>query len=939
MKNWADNISLDEKALAWIKHLSRKEIQKIVAEKFEYFSSLIKYSKNSWLTLRPFQANDVQEWTFACWLWEEWNKVFSEYMEWKIEFSDIPEEYFEPKYLYYWLPWLISKQNDVLWPIIDHELEHAESSDYWDILVNSREAVLHNLPVTMVGMFFNAFEDIYMGKKQIAKWRAKKLWVQNLYKDMFPTTGTIDKRSETLKLDQFAKKALFYWLNKEFPSTFDVNYVVDEDVQEEFDNFINHLDEIVDVNVDNKERIKKKNDILWPIIDRLWKKDMDKLRRERIKQQIQQERKEQQQQQVQKTQENTQEELKDTLNQQQWSSSEQQWSSSEQQWSSSEQQGIKQVQDWAQKDLKDALNNKEEEQKNSSNDEWWDNNGNNWNWQQNNQWDNWWEWNNEPHDWQAQNGWSNSWESQKWQSTWWDVSWTENQDGDIQDSDWNSDWETSKEQQWNSQNTTWNGNYSQITQSSQWWNDQHTNSDSLWRDDPQLEEEIEKRLQSMSDEETKQMIEEIKNNIDAENLKEHWDDLRMQKKLLESKKDWEDSQDSSSEWKDSEANDKREAKEKKKLEEKQQKELEEMQKQWEKIEKAVEKRQKELGSEEEIGRYLDQLEEMTHEKDFNTMEQVQRAYEDLMERTEKIESDDVKERVKEKIKAMSDYLKKKEKDYEDELRKSWFSKEEEYLYKRYMELEKELDKDVDRFIRKLEAEIPKLKEYHLEWWYTSWRVTDMNEAWRKVRLKQRWAKLYSRLEEKESLEVNLWICLSIDVSGSMHDNMGETMKLVIFLWLLCQKWWIPFHVNTFGESLNIIKDTDDDFEKQKWKLMRDLIANDWYTNISLSAQKDLDVIKEVKDTHPDTVFLPIFITDWWANAWITWDGLIELMKWFKWLSTMVGIGIDEQYLKQWYPDSKVIWLKSASEIMTVLLRELKQFFKKHKTQIFKVITE
>ena len=44
MKNWADNINLDEKALAWIKHLSRKEIQKIVAEKFEYFSSLIKYS-------------------------------------------------------------------------------------------------------------------------------------------------------------------------------------------------------------------------------------------------------------------------------------------------------------------------------------------------------------------------------------------------------------------------------------------------------------------------------------------------------------------------------------------------------------------------------------------------------------------------------------------------------------------------------------------------------------------------------------------------------------------------------------------------------------------------------------------------------------------------------------------------------------------------------
>jgi hypothetical protein len=30
-----------------MQHLSKKEIQRIVAEKFEYFSSLIKYSKTS----------------------------------------------------------------------------------------------------------------------------------------------------------------------------------------------------------------------------------------------------------------------------------------------------------------------------------------------------------------------------------------------------------------------------------------------------------------------------------------------------------------------------------------------------------------------------------------------------------------------------------------------------------------------------------------------------------------------------------------------------------------------------------------------------------------------------------------------------------------------------------------------------------------------------
>jgi hypothetical protein len=99
------------------------------------------------------------------------------------------------------------------------------------------------------------------------------------------------------------------------------------------------------------------------------------------------------------------------------------------------------------------------------------------------------------------------------------------------------------------------------------------------------------------------------------------------------------------------------------------------------------------------------------------------------------------------------------------------------------------------------------------------------------------------------------------------------------------------------------------------------------------------VIKEVKKTHPDTVFLPIFITDWDANEWIRGQWLIELMKWFRWLSIMAGIWINDEYLKRWYPDSKVVWMNDSSEIMTKLLRALKQFFKQHKSKIFKVTSE
>lgn len=963
MKNWVNDFNYDENLLSWMKHLSKKEIQRIVAEKFEYFSSLIKYSKNSWLTMRPFQPSEWEEWTFACWLWEEGNKLFSQFMDGKIQFSEIPEEYFEPKYLYYWLPRLISKWNDVLWPIVDHELEHAESSDYWDMLMNSREAILHNLPVTTVWMFFNAFEDIYMGKKQIARWRAKKLWVQNLYKDMYKTTGTLSAKGKLLKLEQFANKVIYHRLCKEFPITFDVDYIVDDDVQEEFDNFIEHLEEIVDTTIDNKDRVKKKNQILWPIIERLGEKDMDKLQRERIKQQIQQERREQQGQQLQETQESTQEQLKDTLKQQE-------------------------SKNWQAKEWDEWKNNWEQ---------WESKNPQNWN---ENEWTNNWEWNSE--DWENQNSWNMQWQGNEWkegengQNPWWNKPWNNWSEGECNQpnesgaewwtpqewnewnpqnewSEWaessnkgttnksqwtniqwnqNSNWKVVSETNWNSElqqsrsqsNNSWQSGQAtkawHSAQSAQWWSDQQIGTESEWQGiyDEQLEKEIQDRLNNMSEAERNQMIEDIKNKIDQENLREHWEDLRMQKKLLEQKEDSEKNN-NTEEWNKENASNEVSDKEQEHSESWEKDQLEEMQKQWEEIEKAVEKREEDLFDEKKLGEYLDKLEEMSRDKDLDKMEKVEEEYEKLLKEAENVESEDVRERLKEKIKWMRDYLKNKEKDYEEELRKSWFSREEEYLYKRYMKIEKELNRDVERFIKHLEAEIPKLKEYHLEWWYNSWRVTDMNDAWRKIKLKQWWEKLYSRYEEKESLEVNLWICLSIDVSWSMEDNIADTMRLVIFLWLLCQKWWIPFHVNTFWSRLTIIKDTDDEFESRKWALMRQLVADDWSTNISLSVKKDLDVIKEVEKTHPDTVFLPIFVTDWDANAWIRWNELIELMKWFNGLSTVVGIGINENQLKRWYPNSQVISLRDSSEIMSTLLRELRQFFKKHKSKIFKAVTE
>jgi hypothetical protein len=97
--------------------------------------------------------------------------------------------------------------------------------------------------------------------------------------------------------------------------------------------------------------------------------------------------------------------------------------------------------------------------------------------------------------------------------------------------------------------------------------------------------------------------------------------------------------------------------------------MEEMQKQWEEIEKAVDERNEDLENEKKMEEYLDKLEEMTHDKDMRKMEAVEKEYKHLLEEAEKIESEDIKKRLKEKIESMKDYLKKKENDYEKELKK------------------------------------------------------------------------------------------------------------------------------------------------------------------------------------------------------------------------------------------------------------------------------
>ena len=68
-------------------------------------------------------------------------------------------------------------------------------------------------------------------------------------------------KESAMKLDQFRTLVMYYRLKKEFPDEFKTEVLVDDDVQEEFGKILPHLEEILDIQTPNKERIQKKNNI------------------------------------------------------------------------------------------------------------------------------------------------------------------------------------------------------------------------------------------------------------------------------------------------------------------------------------------------------------------------------------------------------------------------------------------------------------------------------------------------------------------------------------------------------------------------------------------------------------------------------------------------------------------------------------------------------
>jgi hypothetical protein len=101
---------------------------------------------------------------------------------------------------------------------------------------------------------------------------------------------------------------------------------------------------------------------------------------------------------------------------------------------------------------------------------------------------------------------------------------------------------------------------------------------------------------------------------------------------------------------------------------------------------------------------------------------------------------------------------------------------------------------------------------------------------------------------------------------------------------------------------------------------------------------NLKTIKQQERERPDITFLPIFITDGWANKGLVGEELSAQTRKFKWLELVFGLDLNEGEkleIQQNFPRSKPIFLDDSKQILTKGKQELIKYFQRHKDQIFK----
>lgn len=204
----------------------------------------------------------------------------------------------------------------------------------------------------------------------------------------------------------------------------------------------------------------------------------------------------------------------------------------------------------------------------------------------------------------------------------------------------------------------------------------------------------------------------------------------------------------------------------------------------------------------------------------------------------------------------------------DEMKKNGFDESEEANYDKYKQLEREIDQEYRELRQELTRMFPRQVKIVHEGYYNSGRPDPLRVAKAFPTGDNRF---YERKAVNPSQQVNLSVWMALDISGTMSGTkMEESVKNIIMWSKLCEEFSIPIGIVLFGNSAEILKNSNQAYSDPEQKIKANLIQKtnnpNQSTNMGAAVEIISNELKESRRRFPGMQGIALFVTDGQPNT-------------------------------------------------------------------------
>ncbi|OGD08206.1 hypothetical protein A2397_05715 [Candidatus Amesbacteria bacterium RIFOXYB1_FULL_44_23] len=281
----------------------------------------------------------------------------------------------------------------------------------------------------------------------------------------------------------------------------------------------------------------------------------------------------------------------------------------------------------------------------------------------------------------------------------------------------------------------------------------------------------------------------------------------------------------------------------------------------------------------------------------------------------------------------------------EQMQKAGFEDEEIDKFRLYQELENSIIGLINRFVRQNKDLLPQNLSLNHQGNFFSGPKINRRSLPRRLPVGD--TRIYERPHLLPEGDPNLLVALVIDDTGSMEGVKTQIARMsTIFLAKVCHLFHTPFMATAFGESAEIVKSFEQDFENPQERIKPKLIdatnASGWSTNIHAGMETTFTALDTRLRRSPQSHGLIFVITDGGANSGLTGEDLKEFINSHKGRTTIIAIGLSEnsqereqiqEALNLYFEKQNCVYPEKFTDAPELISARLKTSFKHFKSLI------